>query len=680
VFRSLLLISVAIAVLAFAGPALAADFTSSQITSPGDNSVVTQNADNPNMLHVTGTTAGGDSNADLGCYFGTTRRLLASNITVTGNAFSTDISLDNAVSGSPNPYCVMRAVPTGNTTVFPPDGADQSFAGPRVMFGETQTRTVGGTGPNKDVVYDFFVGQAQTQGYMDFLSFGDCALDYSFIFAPITLAQSSALFYCNGWAWNTNGCETESATCSAATQSELRVDGKNAYSPGSAYYLYYIDATHTSRILPGFPPLTFSQAIDPLTGNAHITESDPIVKCSPNQDAFHPAENDPAWNADCTSFIGAGVKLDRTLDSDQDGRRTRMIDVITNTDSVSHDVEILYDEEFSGDGTVSTAPSFAYSWMNAGSFARPTVGQTIQGPGGSGPGTVFADGNGDAADKFDFPQGAVTVSPAPTAVRWHELPDGRAYGTFRFAQTIPAGATATVYRTYVQGDSKESVASQAAAEQDRLGKPAVTITNPANGSSTNNPAVNVTGTATDPGGAVTALTVNGQAVPVAADGTWTKAMTLAAGENTIAAEASDAAGNKGSASVKVTFTPPVVVDRTAPVLGLAVAKIKLAALLARGLPVTVTCSEPCTFAIVLTTDSKRLRSVRAAKAVTIGKASGSLATAGKKQVRVKLNRKAKKALRKRKVKKVVIKVRTTATDKAGNSATKTKRVTVKRRR
>jgi hypothetical protein len=302
----------------------------------------------------------------------------------------------------------------------------------------------------------------------------------------------------------------------------------------------------------------------------------------------------------------------------------------------------------------------------------------VQGPGGSGPATIYVDGNGDAEDTFQFPQGAVTVSPAPTSIRWYKKSSGFYYGTFRFAQTIPAGATATIMRTYVNGGSKESIAAKGAAEQDRLGSPTVAITSPANASTTDNPAATVTGTASDPGGAVTSLKVNGDAVAVAADGTWSKALTLAPGANTITAEARDAAANTGSATVKVTYTPKVVPPVKPPPLGLAIAiaKTRLAALLSKGLPVTVSCSAPCTFSVSLTIDSKTAKALHLSKVVALGTASASLTTAGKQTVVVKLTKKAKKALKKAKA--VAISVKATGKDNAGNSSTLTRKVTVKR--
>ena len=669
--------------LVLAGPASAANFTSSQITTPANESVQIYNINVTNTLHVEGTTSGGDSNADLVCYYGATlKRTVATNVTVTAGAFSVDVpdsGFATLTQPSPKPYCVLRAVPTGDLTPHPPTGAND-FAGPRILTGRIQTYTVGGSGPNKNTVNDYFAGVGQRQGYMDLLSFGGCGLDWSFVFDPITLEPSSSLFYCNGWTWYINGCDTASATCTVATQSEIRVDGNNAYAPPAAKRLYDVDATHASALLPGYPALTFNRTIDPLNGNVHVDETSPIVKCSPNGAAFHLMTNDPAWNTDCTSFTSAGISVNRTVDIDQDGRRTRFIDVWTNTDSVSHDVESLYDEEFSGDGGTNPSPSFAYSWMDPNNFTSPDLGQTIQGPGDSRPATIFVDGNAGSADTFTYPQGAVTISPAPTSIHWYTKQGSRYYGTFRFAATIPAGGTAKVTRTYIDGGSKSDIAAKAAAEQDRFGSPLVAITSPADGTTTDNPSVTVTGTASDPGSGAPGLKVNGEDVTIAGDGTWSKQMTLAQGENTISAVATDGAGNSTTATAKVTFTPkptPVVPDKTAPAIALAIAKTKLAALLAKGLPVTVSCSEACKFSLALTVDSKTAKKLHLSRVATVGRARGTLTTAGKKKVRVKLTRRAKKRIAK--AKKIVITVKATATDAAGNRATKSKKVTIKRR-
>jgi hypothetical protein len=433
------------------------------------------------------------------------------------------------------------------------------------------------------------------------------------------------------------------------------------------------------------PELTFTRSIDPLNGDIHLAETDPIVNCSPNETAYHGVGSNAAWPTDCSSFAGTGIKLDRTITTDQNGRRSRFVDVWSNTDSVSHNLEVLYDEEFAGDAGTNPSPSFAYSWIDPSSFAVPNLGETIQGPGGSAPGTVLIDGNAGSADAFKFPQGAVTMSPAPSSIHWYSRAPRLQYGNFRYTQTIPAGGTLKVMHTFIDGGSKAEIAALAGSESDRFGTPTVAITSPADGTSTDNPAVTVTGTATDPGGAVSSLTVNGDAVMVAGDGTWSKALTLRPGENSIKAVASDATGNSGSASAKVTYTPkPVVVvpvqvpaDKTPPTLGLVIAKTKLATLLKKGLPVTVSSSEPCTFSIALVIDSTTAKKLHLSRVVTVGRASGALTTAGKQKVVVKLTKKAKKALKK--ATSVAITVKTTAKDTAGNSAAKSKKVTIKRR-
>ncbi|HEX6711740.1 MAG TPA: Ig-like domain-containing protein [Thermoleophilaceae bacterium] len=688
-FARVLALVVALALLVFAAPASAVNFTSSQITTPANGTFPVFNLDAPATLHVDATTSGGDSNADLVCYFGVSRKVLASNVTVTGGVLNADVStaqMDTFTQGSVRPYCQLRAVPTGDATGHPPD-APSTFQGPRLGFARTQTYTIEGTGPNKDIVNDFLIASGQSQGYMDYFSLGFCGLDYSSVFDPITLEESDSLFYCNGWLAQADGCRPANANCSGATRSGLLVDGMGAYLPGNASRVWEIDATHDSERNPGYPTLTFTKSIDPLNGDVHITESNPVVRCSPNGTAYHASVTEAAWQTDCSSFVSAGVRVDRTALGDQNGRRGTFTDVWTSTDGAAHPVDVIYDQEFHGEGGTVPPLLFDYLW-NGDPFVEAPKDQTVAGPPSPGPATVLVDGNGPAADVFEFPQGAVTFSMAPAVVHWYGGNGSSVvYGSFQFVFTVPADGSVVVKHSYVQGSSKDEVATGAALDRDRLGSPQVAITAPANGSTVNNASALATGTATDPGGAVTSLTVNGDAVTPGADGSWSKALNLAQGENTITAVAADAAGNSSTATSKVTFTPappvvppvvPGVADKIAPTLGLTIAKTKLAALLARGLRVKVSCSEACTFVITLLLDRKTAKRVGlAAKSVKVGSAKGSLAAKGSKTVRVKLTNKAKKKLRK--VKKVTLTVTATAKDTAGNTSKKSTTVVVKRR-
>ena len=93
--------------------------------------------------------------------------------------------------------------------------------------------------------------------------------------------------------------------------------------------------------------------------------------------------------------------------------------------------------------------------------------------------------------------------------------------------------------------------------------PSLTISALANNSYTNKVTLNVSGSASDSGG-LQSVTINGQAVTVNGDGTFSTALTLVVGVNTITVIATDQSGNKTTNSRTVTYDP------TAPVLTIAV--------------------------------------------------------------------------------------------------------------
>jgi hypothetical protein len=90
-------------------------------------------------------------------------------------------------------------------------------------------------------------------------------------------------------------------------------------------------------------------------------------------------------------------------------------------------------------------------------------------------------------------------------------------------------------------------------------KPTLTISSLANGAYTNIATLNVSGNAIDAGG-ISSVTVNGQAVTVNAGGSFSYALTLTAGANTITTIATDIAGNQQVDTRTVTY------DQTVPVL------------------------------------------------------------------------------------------------------------------
>ncbi|HEX6711729.1 MAG TPA: hypothetical protein VF066_00035 [Thermoleophilaceae bacterium] len=605
--RWALALTVAVAALAFSQSAFAA-FTSSQITSPGDNSFVQYTVNTPNTVHVTGTVSGGTGNADLVCFWGTSRKVVKQNVAVSNNSFSTDVALDLLGTLSPRPYCVLRAVPTGDLSTYAPD-QPSPFAGVHIGVGEFDAFQTAGQ------LSDYFLGQGQARGYMDYYSAGSCGISSSSVFNPVTLQQSKTLFYCNGWMYSRNGADTASQYSAAGTRSELEVDGKPAYLPATASGLYYVDATHRSELLSGIPKLLFDALIDPANGNVHAAESSDVVRCAPNGAAYHVYSN-PAWQTDCTSFASTGVKLERAIAGDKDGRRSTITDVWSSTDGQSHELDLEYEEDFKG-SQQTQSPAFSFSWTGNQDYAPGVLGATVDGPAGDDPATALIDGNGGSADVPEYPQGAVTFAPAPDSVRFTYVNAYSAAGVWRLARTVPAGGSVKIVHVYTQGETKDEVVAQAAADREELGAPKP----PADG---------------PPGDDPTPATT-------------------------------DAPGASGASDSSA--------DTLAPVIGLTTARVKLAALLKKGLPIKASCSEACAFKVALTIDARIAKRIGLATA-GIGRKSSSLTAAGSKKLTIKLSRKAQRKLAR--VKSVRLKVTLSATDAARNSSQKTKVATIRR--
>jgi hypothetical protein len=97
--------------------------------------------------------------------------------------------------------------------------------------------------------------------------------------------------------------------------------------------------------------------------------------------------------------------------------------------------------------------------------------------------------------------------------------------------------------------------------------------------------------------------------------------------------------------------------------------------LAKGLALTASCSEPCTLKLQLVVDKKTANKLKLGKKPTvIGKLTRSVS--GTAKLKVKLTGKAKKRLKR--AKSVKLTVEAIATDAAGNATTKTAKVTLKR--
>ncbi len=268
---SLVTLVVVIAALLGAAPAFAT-VTSSTVTmtSPTGTHLLD---DQPNeTIAVTGTSNGktGD-HVDINCYGGGGFATLASFVPVAaGGSFS----YTGMISPIANQTCVLRAVPNGDTTDYPP-GAASPFTGPTVAIDQvTDADAPGGELEYYDV-YD-----SQSKGAFDYNSLGDCTIGDSYLYDPVTYA-STTLGVCDAW-FNAENGENQTGFANP-WRSELQVDGVNAYLPGN-----FAEDLGFAIPTQGFPSLTYSYSIDPATGDLALNETDRAVECSPDPEIFPP--------------------------------------------------------------------------------------------------------------------------------------------------------------------------------------------------------------------------------------------------------------------------------------------------------------------------------------------------------------------------------------------------------
>jgi subtilisin-like proprotein convertase family protein len=239
--------------------------------------------------------------------------------------------------------------------------------------------------------------------------------------------------------------------------------------------------------------------------------------------------------------------------------------------------------------------------------------------------------------------------------------------------------------------------------------PAVTLVDPAGGSSTNDATPALAGTAGALAGDSSMVTVKiwsgsiASGSPVHAlttmrfGGSWSMtAPALADGTYTARAEQSDVAGNLGE-SAPTTFTVDTVAepptDQPAiplpspaiePLPDLTVegaalstpARLRLARALRRGVPARVMCGEPCTARLRLLLAAPLARRLGIARSVIVGRGSTRLTAPGSRRVRVRLSAKARRELAP--ARSVRLALRAVITDAAGNRRTLTRRVTLRR--
>ena len=180
----------------------------------------------------------------------------------------------------------------------------------------------------------------------------------------------------------------------------MLVDKANAYLPYAAATLFPGSANAL-----GLLASQTSVSTDPSTGNVLIRETENLLRCSPD------AATVPPTAQTCTSFTSAGVRLDRVIVQQGDGRQSLVTDTWTATDGRHHEIDVFYEHRLGG-----TAPVVSFPW--AGGFTSYPPGYT-QKPPATAPFSFFTRATPSAGDNdVNNPQGAITLQDRPTALRF----------------------------------------------------------------------------------------------------------------------------------------------------------------------------------------------------------------------------------------------------------------------
>jgi hypothetical protein len=521
------LASVALAVVSVASASAA--ITTTSITSPTSPFVYTfnDNATPTPTVEITGTTdstAPGTDTIDINCYYtqaanGINHTNIANNISLAG-----DGSFDWTGSVSEESTCTLRAVPHNYGDTYPLT----QFSGPFSVLNFTRQDEVSGGSHQTGPFDDFFYSASSTNAYDDYESVGSCGLDFA---EPIM--------------FNGNFADAGSWNCAAAlfgddgsgTRSEIKIGNDNAYDSQSAASAFPGADTQT-----GFQPLSssYTSSASPSNpgGNVSINESENLVSCP---GGVHAASN----GSNCASWNSTGVSFARSISQTNGGQVVTITDTYTSTDHASHNLDLEYDNysDEDGDAAWRLPGSSQYEFYSPGDQATlPNASNNV----------IYTNDGYYNDGGFDAP-GALIYNTQPNLAKWIA---SCCSGTSQemlldYQRTVPAGGSMSITQTYMVAPNQASLDKMVNAVLDSVNKPTVSITSPANNTVTSASSVQVSGKASANEGLT--LKVNGAAVPVNSDGTWSTSVSLNNGKNTIKAVASDGSGNTAQATDTVYY-------------------------------------------------------------------------------------------------------------------------------
>jgi hypothetical protein len=627
--------------------------TSSHVTVPSNPSFFQDNDNNANdpahQITISGTTTnnGTAGNVDLICTFqtaagATVDSVIHSDVPVSPTGTFT---FSGTVPGFER-ACVIRAVPAGGG--LPADLSP--FTGPTVGLGQFDIETLT-SGPNNGNIFTFADNAAQLTGDGNYHSLGGGGIFDAFPIQPGTLVLGSDLYFGGDYVSNAN-----------ADRSDLEIDGAPAYAAATAE-----DLVSGSENFSGLPAITFSSSQDPTTGNLTVHESETLVKCEPTPATY------PATATSCTSFASTGVKFERTIVQDQGGRQAHFTDTYSSVDGQAHALDLRYGQDFD-----NADAGFNFPWVDAAAYKTHTAGQTIAPP-PSAPATVFVNFDNTLGDgSLLSAQGAITFAQAPSALKFLtnglSASNGATHLFASFARSIPAGGSATLRTAYSWAFTIADAHTLAATAEQSFTAPGATT---GSASSITTTGATVSGSVNPSAQATTyqfqfgTSTSYGSSTAVASAGSGTSATAVSSALTGLKPNttyhyrvvATNASGTTNGADA--TFKTKNIPTR------LKVGKVKVKGNTAS---VPLSCAgNPGVKCKGTLTETIKVKAKHKKKTVTVGKASFSIAAAGKKTVKVTLNSKGRKALAKAKSHKL----RATLTVKLGSKKVASKTVTFK---
>ena len=313
--------AVALATLAIAAPAQA-KITGSTISTPTDPHFVLVDFDQPApTIDIAGTTTG-DGNIDIVCVRpGAVHFLLRDQPVAANGTFAlSDVPL-TGLPGTQWPYgpglpCRLAAWPAGQ-----PPAHQATFNGPQLAISSIVRLRWQGPGFNHGVLYETDVYPTGLQYAARAETFGSVGLFNAFIADPNSPdALQHGLFQTGAPLHDYN-----------ADRYGLEIDGEAAYPPTRA--ISGITGTDFSEN-PYVPAVeTAVTSFSPTTGDLTFVESNPLVKCGPNNVY-------PPTAASCTRFDKLPVTLERTTEFSNDTRTVRVSDRWFSTDGKPHRLDL----------------------------------------------------------------------------------------------------------------------------------------------------------------------------------------------------------------------------------------------------------------------------------------------------------------------------------------------------